>query len=911
MRPAPIARLALSCAVASAVGTGGCRTPQEVRRGGPRGLAPISQAAPASESVLANGVRVVVEENHVTPLVAVAVWVDVGAADDPPALSGAAHLFEHLLLRGSKRRPGGAGAREIEAVGGTFGAWTGLDETVYYALVPAPFLATALDALADALAGPSLDPADIERARTAVLDEIRSVGADPVRRASEALYATAFAGHGYAHPVLGTTTAVAALTPAALAARSASVHVGSAITVVVVGDVGPDAGAAVARAFGAIPRGNVAVRERGALPHAPARVALARSTGSDAAIVLGFRTSPLDPEHAAAADLLAAMLGRAGASRLENELVRNRPLAVSVRASTFNSRDGGLVTFVLTTSPRRVAELAEAATDIILRVGREAPDVDEVEAARTGVDGDLARGEGGPLGRARRLAFATTISGGADAVRRYREQLASLGPTELQSAAGKLLRAEALTVAVALPESTTAGKADVGATLKPRLEAMIAGAAARADRGPATPVAPAPTRPGEPVRFVSGSGARVLVLQDPGAPLVSVTAAFLTRGGAAEPAADGPAALIAALLDRGTRTRSAPDIRSRMQSMAGRLTGFTTADAFGLRAEFLPRDVDQGLTTLADCLLRPSFPEEDLDLEKRALIGRLKARTASDVDRRHAWRLFQRSLQSDRTRAADADSLPGVTRLRLLDHYRRHHPLSGLAIAIVGDVDPARAIAVLAPELAAGPDGSVPASALLPPTAPPEPPRSEASVVARATATVGAEAVVGYPTFGPADPDRVVMEVAAELLAGREGRLAVALRQDTAGTLGCRASGRAATGVEPGYLAITLSCPPGRLDAAIAVARAELTRLATEAAPADEVSRTARRLGGARALALGTRAAVADALALDEARGLAPLAHRQHAAALLRVGAADVTRAARRAVDPKREVVSVVAGAGT
>src|SRR4029077_2606121 len=112
------------------VSLGGCRS-----LGGPG--APVRPAAPVvpgggmggprtrAESRLDNGVRVIVEENHAAPVVAVQVWVASGAADDPPALAGAAHLYEPLVFRGTRRRAPGAAEREIAAAGGAVGAWTG------------------------------------------------------------------------------------------------------------------------------------------------------------------------------------------------------------------------------------------------------------------------------------------------------------------------------------------------------------------------------------------------------------------------------------------------------------------------------------------------------------------------------------------------------------------------------------------------------------------------------------------------------------------------------------------------------------------------------------------------------------------------------------------------------------------
>ena len=142
-----------------------------------------------AESRLDNGVRVVVEENHAAPVVAIQVWVAAGAADDPPALAGAAHLYEHLVFRGTRRRAPGAAEREIAAAGGTVGAWTGLDETVYHATLAAPFLDVGLDVLADALTAPTFDPAELENEKRVARAEIARGALDPARAATELLRA--------------------------------------------------------------------------------------------------------------------------------------------------------------------------------------------------------------------------------------------------------------------------------------------------------------------------------------------------------------------------------------------------------------------------------------------------------------------------------------------------------------------------------------------------------------------------------------------------------------------------------------------------------------------------------------------------------------------------------------------------
>src|SRR6185437_7066172 len=160
----------------------------------------------------------------------------------------------------------------------------------------------------------------------------------------------------------------------------------------------------------------------------------------------------------------------------------------------------------------------------------------------------------------------------------------------------KFLRPEALTLA-ALDPGGGRGSSPTAETA--RFEAIVSGAVARTDR-PETAAAPAEVG-GDVVRAVTASGLRVLVLRDRGAPLVAVEAAWAGGARAEDAATNGAGALIAALLDRGTRTRSAEQIAADARALGGTLAGFSDRSHLGLRAEFLPADWARGLALLADC----------------------------------------------------------------------------------------------------------------------------------------------------------------------------------------------------------------------------------------------------------------------------------------------------------------------
>ncbi len=908
VRSVSFARVALGFAsLVFVVSLGGCRTVGRAAGSRANPVVPVAMGGTKTraESRLDNDVAVVIEENHSAPVVAIQVWVAAGAADDPPALEGAAHLFEHLVFRGTRRRAPGAAAREIEAAGGTIGAWTGLDETVYHVALAAPFLDLGLDVLADALTGPTFDPAEVERERKLVVDEIGRDATSPARAAIDALRATAFAGEGEGRPLLGTAAAASARTPAELAARFAETYVGANLTVVVVGDVEAGAArAAVARAFGAVPRGRPARRPPPSTRVPTSTVGHVVLTTGPAVVpevMIGFRLPVEGAEQAAALDLLAALLARGDGARLPRELIQNRAVADSVRALTLRARGGALLALILSPAPRRLEAAAEGAVDEVLRLGREEISAEELARARTAVAGDLARGEAGVEGHARRLGFGAAIAGDLDYGARYRERLDGISAPELRAAASKLLRADAVTLSVRGPAGGS-GSADAGT--KARLESMLAGAEARVDRQRLAQ-APAPSDTGtellgDVVRVVAPSGLRILVLRDTTAPLVTVEAAWPGGSRLEDTGSNGAATFIAALLDRGTRTRSAAAIASELQAIGGSFSGFADGNHLALQTQFLPRDWARGLDLVADCLLHPSFPAEAVDAQRRVLLDRV--RLAGDDPARAARQLFREALWPQHPFRLDplgsAEALATLGRIRLLDHYRRRYPVSQLVLTVVGDVDPGRIVATLTALFS---DAASPApSAELPP----EPAHAEPVAVFRTAGRDVAEVMLGYPGAPARDPDRLAAEVLAEILSAEGGRLKSAL--GGASPLAYRVEAFAARGVDPGFVAVSMACPPARVDAAVAAVRTALARVATAGVTADEVSRATRRRAGEQALGLRGRAAIADALALDEAYGLGLMSYRQVPATLARITADDVARAARRFLDPRREVIAVV-----
>ena len=859
------------------------------------------------DMTLSSGLRVILEENHVSPVVAMQAWVGAGAADDPPELAGLAHLFEHTLFSSTKRRSAGRIAREIDAVGGSIDAWTTLDETAYQLVLAPQYLDAGVDVLADALTNATFDPIELERERKAVLSELREAEASPERAVAQLLFQTTFKIHPYGRSLLGTPATVASLTRDQLLAAYQRIYVGRNLTLVMVGDFdGASLAAKVKRAFSTLRKGDAA-RARPTEPAqtAPRTVVVARDL-PETRLALSFRAPAVSDADVPALDLLATILGQGERSRLNLQLLRSRQLVTAASAYMFAARDSGLLVVSASTPPGRLEEPARALLDEVLRLGREEVSPAELDRARALLATGLVRDQETPAGHARRLgSFAR--AGGGDATddndageARYLARIAALTPAELRTVAARYLRTAGLSsAALVSARGVTGGRGAVDPVkLGARLEGVWAAGEVRADRRfAAVPIASA----GDVARAVLPSGLRILVLRDASPGLVAVHALWPGGTRIEDERSNGISNLLAILLPHGPRSRAGVELAGELEGMSGSLSGFSTRNSLGLRADFAVDQWERGLELVADCITNPRFAEEDLERERRVVLDRIRARDRNPVGL--AFQLFSSALWTRHPyrlpEIGTVDAVASLTRRRLVDHYRRYYGASGLTIAVVGDVTPSRVVGKLQSLLV-----DVPGVAADPAAVPAEPPRTEPREVFRVSPADAAHVVLGYPGTTLRDPDRVTLEVLAEILSGPNGRLAPALREPRALTLGPTAS--SIEGIDPGWFAIYFGCRPEGLEASVAAARAELARLVEHGVTQEEVVRARQHLVGTHAMRLDRRSAVAAALAFHEAQGLGWREFRRDADALARVTIADVQRVARKFVDPRREVVAVV-----
>lgn len=304
----------------------------------------MDQESMYQKTTLDNGLRIVTANMPHTRSVTVVLYYGVGSRYEPKRVGGVSHFIEHMVFKGTERRPLPQIISEaIEGVGGYLNASTGLETTNYYAKVPSKHFAMALDVLTDMLDRPLFKPDDIEKERQVIIEEINATLDSPSDLVGELFDELLWGDQPIGWPVGGTRESVGATSRDDLLGYLKSHYVPPNLVVSVAGGIRhDDVVEQVNKVFGGYPRG-----ERppafvpASTPETKPRVKLHKKDTEQTNLVMGLPAlSAFDPDRYKL-DLLNSILGDGMSSRLFVELRENMGIAYSVGSYTRKMADTG------------------------------------------------------------------------------------------------------------------------------------------------------------------------------------------------------------------------------------------------------------------------------------------------------------------------------------------------------------------------------------------------------------------------------------------------------------------------------------------------------------------------------------------------------------------------------------------
>jgi predicted Zn-dependent peptidase len=415
---------------------------------------------PFESHTLDNGLRVILQQDRTTPVVAVHLMYHVGSKNERPGRTGFAHLFEHLLFQGSENVPREGHFKFIQNAGGTLNGTTWFDRTNYFETVPSNELDLALWLESDRMGffAPSITQAKLDNQRDVVKNERRqSYENRPYGLAFETVIRNAYPpGHPYRHPTIGFMEDLDAATLEDVHDFFRTYYIPNNAALVVCGDFDPSATLArVEHFFGDIPAGDQpppvdvpVVSGSSGREEITDRVQVPR-------VYIMFHSPSFNDPDFEAADVLTSLLTEGKSSRMRRELVYERRIAGEVEAFTWPTEGVGMMFAVATARPGvQAPELEAAMMETIDALRAEGAKEEELVGARNRVRRALIRRLQSVGNRADALAHAQVLRGDPSYVNQAFARYDAVTPDDVDAVAHSVLEPGGRTVVTVLPEAS-------------------------------------------------------------------------------------------------------------------------------------------------------------------------------------------------------------------------------------------------------------------------------------------------------------------------------------------------------------------------------------------------------------------------------------------------------------------------
>ena len=579
---------------------------------------------PFEKFTLDNGLDVIVHTDRKAPIVAVAVWYNVGSKDEPKGKSGFAHLFEHLMFNGSENAPQDY-FQYLQEMGATdYNGTTNFDRTNYFQTVPRPALERALWLESDRmgyLLG-AVTQQKLDNQRGVVQNEKRQGDNQPGGLVFYEIVNTLFpAPHPYDHTPIGSMADLDSASMDDVRDWFRDKYGPNNATVVLAGDISPaEARPLVEKYFGPIARGPVNNPAEAAVPELAEDVRTVMRDQVAAVSIDKYWTAPgITDRELTALTVGARILGGLSSSRLDNALVRDEQLAVSVSAGNYAWQRVGILNVAATARPGAdEAEVERRLDALIAEFIAEGPTEDEVRRAATSSVASTIRGleqVGGFGGKAVTLASGEVLAGDPGFYAREFEILATLTPGEVQAAMQRWMTRPSMTLIL---EPGERGDAYEEA-------ASVAETDTQAEDGAAEELTVTKERPAPPIDSIAqldfpdvqhttlANGMTLHYAQRDAIPATYVTLSF-DAGSSADPAGKrGLESLALGLFEEGTTSMSSREIAETSERLGANISLGGGADRSSFTLSALSANLVPSLELLSDIVRNPAFAQSEID----------------------------------------------------------------------------------------------------------------------------------------------------------------------------------------------------------------------------------------------------------------------------------------------------------
>jgi zinc protease len=838
---------------------------------------------------LTNGLKVLLIPSKSHPVVSLQGWMNFGAADESDDIAGVAHLFEHLLFKGTEKRPVGVIASDIEGLGGDLNAYTSYDQTVMHMTLPRAAFAKGLDILSDSLLNSTVDSDELARERPVILEEIKRRNDMPASRASDAFRKLLFGSHPYARPVIGYDSVVAKISRDEILRQYRQHYNSKNMFLVIAGDFDRDIAVSSCESlFRSLRIGNTPPPRE--LAQSPKRFEASWIAHDvpDSIVFAGWQAPAAHHPDVAGLDALALILGQGESSRLVKDLALDKAWVRDVGVSCWTPKDLGSFAISYKIPGGGLKKLPEILAQTRALFSQPITRAELTKAQNNLLSSNIYSKETVD-GLASRYGYFESVTGdwANDSV--YLDQVASLKLEDLEKLKKKYLNFDSAVLSGIHPRNEKAPELKSWPELRPARSAKPA---------------KSPSSHGV-IRF-EHKGLRVLLRTLPELPVFS--ARWVGLGGSRmEASAESGIGTLwartvtASFQDSTGQNWSEAQIGHFLDTHAASLSAVFGRNTWSLQLDGLSTDFDELWRLLAAARLGPRLDEKILAREKKHLIADLKSQAdnpANVAGRQLMEALFGDKHPYGRSPLGRATQVSKHTAPKL-DRFHERQCAQPQVLSVVGAID----VATLERALEECHLPKVPARSALLKIQNPKSLRA-AKTLRSSLPKEQSHIYLGTLSCSMNSADRHALLGLSALLSGQGGRLFVELRDKK--SLCYTVAPTHMEGLSGGYFAFYIATSPEREQEAIAALKAEIHRLIQGEISADEWDRARQFFIGNSIIENQRLGIQALSLGLEEIYGHGFEESFRFEERLRSVSVEDLVRVARKYFDTSAWITSIV-----
>ncbi len=405
---------------------------------------------------LNNGLRVILLPDPSSRVISYQTWVRVGSVDELPGKTGIAHLFEHLMFKGTPKFAAREFFQRLETRGATVNAYTARDYTVFYEDFIPPLLPTAIELESDRLANLRIEAEKLEIEKQVVMEELELREKNsPSGKMQESLWGLAYTRHPYQNPVIGQPWDILHLTAKDLNDFFARYYVASNVTLVISGDIQPKTLLEkITAAYGKLPERPVPSRSVTAEPSQGAERRLRmKDHVAGTSFMQGHHVSSAFDQDSYALDVLASILFDGEASRAHRRMVEEEDLLLLMSGTAYTPTYPGL--FTISGYLQQGAQLSKVEASLerlISEVQTKGVQESEVKAAVRKLTVDMVEGIRSPFGLGQLVGTSQMVLGEAERFKSDLQKYLLVTPEAVKKVALKYFTPDNRTFIYTTPE---------------------------------------------------------------------------------------------------------------------------------------------------------------------------------------------------------------------------------------------------------------------------------------------------------------------------------------------------------------------------------------------------------------------------------------------------------------------------